>query len=136
MPAHTILRAAVVQLDYQPAASLAYPYLEEPALLNEGEQGIATLPPDLPNAETLQAFRSEVREAYHKAVLHRATSVLKKLNAIGVDIVVFPEYSIPASCLEEIGHAAGSAIVVAASHTVTSDTLGLCNDLFIQRKFM
>src|SRR5919106_3248274 len=99
MSQHTLLRAAVVQLDYQPAASLTYPYLEEPALLNEGEQGIATLPLALPNAETLQTFRSEVREAFTTAALHRATSVLKKLDELAVDIVVFPEFSIPAPCL-------------------------------------
>lgn len=125
-------RLAVVQFDYQPSAYFVYPHIEEPALLAEGEQGITSLHLSVSGVEEkLQAFRREVSKEHEEFIRKRLNRILTELNRLQVDIVVFPEYSIPASCLSEIEESAGDCTVVAASHTVTPETAKLCKNVGI-----
>jgi|GEM_PF-718479 len=121
------IRAAVVQFDYQPTAFLNYSYIQEPALLGEGEQGITSLHLTVPGVEKqIENFREDVAKAYEEFTSERLYCILKRLIEIKVDLVVFPEYSIPANCLSLIDKSAGDIVVIAGSHTVTSRTLDTC----------
>jgi len=113
------IRAAVVQFDYQPSAVLNYPFIEEPALLGEGERGITSLYLPVQGVEKqIKNFREEVAKAYEEFTSERVCNILERLNEMDVNIVVFPEYSIPANCLSAIDESAGKMVVIAASHTV------------------
>jgi len=127
------VRIAVVQFDYQPSALITYPFIEEPVLLGEGEQGITSLHLSVPGVEVRIAdLRHEVAEGYEDFIRQRVCRILDHLNSMSVDVVVFPEYSIPASCLAAINGSAGAYTVVAASHTVTPATVVTCRALGIQ----
>lgn len=129
----TVLRAAIIQFDYQPSVVLSYPLIEEPALLGEGEQGIASLHVSVPGVEQqIAAFRTDVAKAYEEYTISRLQDILGYLNKKSVDIAVFPEYSIPATCLSLIDKATKSFTVVAGSHTVTPSTIEYCRRLSIQ----
>jgi predicted amidohydrolase len=127
------VRVALVQFDYQPSAVLAYPLMEEPVLLAEGEQGITSLHFSIPQVEQqISTLRHDIANEYERFIRQRLCHILKRLNGMSVDIVVFPEYSIPASCLASIEEFAEDYIVVAASHTVTPVTLEICQNLNIE----
>ena len=118
------IRLAFVQIDYQPSAVLAYPHIEEPALLSEGELGITSLYiPVRSIANRVNAFRKRVANAYEENIRRQLSIILEKLNALQTDVVVFPEYAIPASCLGIIDTESVGMSIIAASHTVTSQTL-------------
>jgi len=118
------IRAAIVQFDYQPSALLNYPYIKEPALLGEGEQGITSLHLTVPGVDKqIGSFQDDVAKAHEEFTSERVHSILKRLNEMKVNIVVFPEYSIPANCLSVIDKSAGDMVVIAASHTATFNTI-------------
>ena len=127
------VRAAIVQLDYQPSVVLSYPVIEEPALLAEGEQGIASLHLSVPGVEKqITTLRGQVATGYEDFANSRAREILEYMNKKSVDVVVFPEYSIPATCLPVIEKFAGGCTVIAGSHTVTPSTIGICQQLNIK----
>jgi hypothetical protein len=126
------IRVALVQLDYQPSVILANPAIEEPSMVAEGE-GITSLRlSDQQFAEQIDAMRSEIAKKYESFMRQRVKQILELLNNRSVDLVVFPEYSIPANCLLEINKYAGNYTVVAASHTVTPETIDICKKLNIE----
>lgn len=117
------VRVASIQLDFQPSASLDYPYIEEPALLADGEQGLTSLPPSLPQFGNINLLRQEIAREHEAFVQDRLIVLLHELEKFQVDVAVFPEYCIPASALIALKKIAPSYCVVAASHTVTRNTL-------------
>lgn len=126
------IRAAVVQFDYQPSVLLNYPYIKEPAVLGEGGQGITSLHIAAPGIDNqIKSFQEDVAKAFEEFTIERVRSILEHLNEMKVNLVVFPEYSIPANCLSAIDTSAGDMVVIAASHTTTSSTLEVCNHLGI-----
>lgn len=59
------VRVALVQFDYQPSAVLAYPLMEEPVLLAEGEQGITSLHFSIPQVEQqISTLRHDIANEY------------------------------------------------------------------------
>jgi predicted amidohydrolase len=127
-----IARVAAVQLDYQPAVSLAHSYYDEPALLEDGEEGVTSLHLSVPELrERLTALRSRTSDAYVSYSRDRVEVVLKMLRKHDVEVVVFPEYCVPWQCLDTIREHAGEMVVVAASHTATADSMQTYQDLGI-----
>jgi hypothetical protein len=101
--------------------------MEEPALLDEGEQGITSLHLSVSGIEErIATLRRDVAKEHEAFVRRRVSHILEQLDHLSVDVVVFPEYSIPASCLAAVYESAGNCTVVAGSHTVTSDTVNIC----------
>lgn len=130
--ATTFARVALVQFDYQPSALLVYPHIEEPTQLAEGEQGITSLHLSVTGVESqILSLRRDIAKEHEEFIRRRVCRILDRLNELSVDVVIFPEYSIPASCLSLIGES-GEGCVVAASHTVTPDTVGICRNLGIE----
>lgn len=124
---------ACVQLDFQPCIVQFIPFLEEPSLLEEGEQGITSLHPTSPELnDRFNALRQQIAEAHIAFMKQRIAPILRKMDEQQVDIVIFPEYSIPASCLSEIQKYAGNCSVIAGSHTVTTKTIPECVPLGLQ----
>jgi predicted amidohydrolase len=114
-------RVAVVQLDCHPAAvlpGLSEP-LEDPLFGGQGE----TLP--TPDAvadllvEPIRALRTRVREAYCAQLLQKVTAILEACRGWGVQLVLFPEYSIPWQILDGVAATSGEMVVVAGTHAVT-----------------
>ena len=90
--AESLTRIAIVQFDYQPCAYLAYPHLEEPALLAEGELGITSLHLSVKGTEEkLHAFRREVANEYETFIGNRVRHILEELDRFLVNVVVFPQ---------------------------------------------
>jgi len=126
------VRVAIVQFDYHPSAVLYYPLIEEPALLAEGEQGITSSHLTLPGFENrFIELRREVSGAYETFVCERVCNIIKSLDKLNVQLVVFPEYSIPVNCLSAIDKIANNLVVIAASHTVTPASIKLVKKLGI-----
>jgi predicted amidohydrolase len=127
------VRIALVQFDYPPSAVLPYSFMEEPAQLGDNERGIAAPFPFTVSKieQQITTLRHKVAEKYEGFIRKRVGHILKRLNDMSVDVVVFPEYSIPASCLSTIDEFAGDCTVVAASHAVTSETVDICQKLNI-----
>jgi hypothetical protein len=111
-PTTTRHRVAVIQIDYQPAAVLSYPMIEEPALLAEGEPGITTL--QLSTAalqDRLRNLRQKVAGEHEQFVNTRLPAVLSRLDALAVDIAGFPECSIPDICLQAVANTASTTVL-------------------------
>lgn len=110
---------AVVQLHYHPAFKDAP---EDPLFSLEGH-GSSLLPSGMDAApEEIQHryknLRRRVRRLYTEQLWLRVEAILKACIARGVQLVVFPEYAIPAELLERLSKAAGDCVVIAGSHFV------------------
>jgi predicted amidohydrolase len=70
-------------------------------------------------AEPIRALRTRVREAYCGQLLRKVTAILDACRGWGVQLVVFPEYSIPWQILDGVAAASGEIVVVAGTHAVT-----------------
>jgi len=123
------VRVAAIQIDFQPSASLNFPYIEEPVVLADGEPGLASLPASLPQSDKLLSLRQEIAREHEAFTQDRLLILLRELDRLAVDIAVFPEYCVPASALVTITKIAPRLCVVAASHTVTHSTLGVYRDV-------
>ncbi|HEX2691681.1 MAG TPA: hypothetical protein VHN14_33960 [Kofleriaceae bacterium] len=114
-------RVAVVQLDGHPAAVLPgwSDPLEDPLFGGKDE----TLPTPGAVAEELvqpiRALRRRVREAYCAQLLRKVTAILEACRGWGVQLVVFPEYSIPWQILDGVAARSGQMVVVAGTHAAT-----------------
>lgn len=111
-----VLRVAVVQIDYHPAyrRKLGVSCLEEPLGADEDLQLNPTnVPP-----EELPGLRERIAASYEKQLLLRVRPILDWCQGHGVQLVVFPEYAIPAAILPALAEAAGQVVVVAGSHLV------------------
>lgn len=109
------LRAAVVQLGFHPAFTprRGRSMIEDP----RGDTTLpVSLPPDLQGS--LDGLRRRIAEAYEEQLRLRVRAVLQWCSSWGVEVVVFPEYSIPHRVIEAIIQGSGSMVVVAGSHFV------------------
>lgn len=122
LPSYT--RVAVVQIDYHPAvllnrrSPLGDPIEDaedDPLLPSKGY-----VPASL--HEEFTGLRTRIRHAYTGQLLSKLKAILKACQEWQVQLVVFPEYSIPPELLGEVASAAGSMIVVAGSHMVEPGT--------------
>lgn len=118
-----IVRVAVVQLSYHPAFTVeGRSLLSEPFGSSVGE---ALLPlgvsPDLQQA--LSGLRERIRDAYLEQLKLKVKAILRWCSERAVELVVFPEYSLPAALLQDVADTAGSMVVLAGSHFVDRDSL-------------
>ena len=102
-------RVAVVQLDCHPAAVLpgSRDPLEDP--LFEGDDETLPTPGAVAEAlaEPVRALRTRVRKAYCGQLLSKVAAILEACRGWGVQMVVFPEYSIPWQILDGVAAASG-----------------------------
>lgn len=123
------IRAAVVQLDFQLTACVPSPLIAEPIVLLPPLKGIAPLRICEPWQSRLETLKREITVENEAFIRRRASKVLAHLDRMDVDLVVFPEYSIPASALAAIEETAGRCAVIAGSHSVTEESIGVLNGL-------
>jgi predicted amidohydrolase/tetratricopeptide (TPR) repeat protein len=109
------LRAAVVQLGFHPAftPSRARSLIEDPL-------GAATLPVGVgPDALTsANDLRGRVAAVYEEQLRLKVVAILEWCAEWNVDVVVFPEYSLPPNVLPDVARVGGAMVVVAGSHLV------------------
>ncbi|AEI66327.1 hypothetical protein [Corallococcus macrosporus] len=120
-PAHhnRLVRVAVVQLDYHPAFK---DVLYEP-LPNAAQGSTSLLPEGMVAAPgsvqtRYRELRHRIRQAYIDQLRRRITAILHACKTWQVQVVVFPEYSIPPEILAPIAREAGEILIVAGSHYV------------------
>lgn len=117
-------RVAVVQLDAHLAFSdlLGEP-LRDSHLIREL---IALLPPESRLLDELELLQQRVAQAYERGLLTRLTAILRFCGNHSVDLVVFPEYSVPGTALPALQALAAEhgCTIVAGSHHVTASLLG------------
>jgi tetratricopeptide (TPR) repeat protein/predicted amidohydrolase len=117
---------AVVQLDYHPAAIYdGRAIIEDP--LGDLRETLA-VPEDSSSAllERRSTLRQRIREAYVDSLVVKLRAILRACAGWGVEVLVFPEYSIPWQALERVAAETAVApgmIVVAGTHAVSRDAL-------------
>lgn len=136
-----MIRIAAVQIDSLTAAyEGSVDYLKEPISFLKGMKkcgkyrgncGASRLAFGYDDINTrLQLFLSrEIKDAYTDFLLSKLFKIIDYCNEQGANLIVFPEYSVPASCLgalrervDEISAARGHPlVVVAGSHTVITE---------------
>ena len=123
-PIRRFTRVAVVQMAYHPATLLGRrsPLEDPPFELGKTdslmpESGV--VPRELESR--LRDLRRRIREAYDDQILKRVQAILTTCRTWNVEIVVFPEYSIPWEILGGIVDSAGPMVVVAGTHSVERD---------------
>jgi len=121
-----IIRVAAVQMDFNLAANLGINYLEEPANLKEGEKGITSLRlSEQKLMNHLKRFRQNISENYSRMLNRKLEHILRLCAEKKVDLLVFPEYSIPASCLEILKSYSKKGIsIIGGSHSVLNANQG------------
>lgn len=125
-------RIALVQLDYNPAYKYKIDYLCEPLGIEvANDAAVTTL--SLTDRSMEMIVRSEIaqaRESYVTHIKNKVTKILESLSGAGVDLVVFPEYSIPAEIVKDLMPFAAAFSLVLPSHTATTVTLKQLSELF------
>ena len=120
------VRVAVVQMDFHPAVPVPKPSALDDPLFDPKREGSSLLP-DSGDAsrvvEPLKRLRRRVRGAYLDQLRRKVEAILDACRSWDVQIVVFPEYSIPPALLEPIAKRAGDMVVVAGTHYVDQETL-------------
>ncbi|MBK9262628.1 MAG: hypothetical protein IPM54_22840 [Polyangiaceae bacterium] len=123
-------RVAVVQLAYLPAAlrdrtrSALYDPLfdiEHPAIDSTLPTNTGTAPDAI--AQEHKSLRARIREQYTQNLWQRVKAILDACRRFFVELVVFPEYSIPSELLEQIAQYAPDVVVVAGTHAVEATAL-------------
>jgi len=69
--------------------------------------------------QPIRALRTRVRETYCAQLLRKVTAILEACRGWDVQLVVFPEYSIPWQILDGVEATGGEMVVVAGTHSVT-----------------
>lgn len=115
-PVSSVLRVAVVQLDYHPAYrnALGVSCLEEPM----GADPHLQLSPDGVPPRELGDLRTRISREYAAQLARKVEAILRWCQAQRVRLVVFPEYAIPAELLPQLAAAVENMTVVAGSHLV------------------
>ncbi|MBI4954099.1 MAG: hypothetical protein HY908_18895 [Myxococcales bacterium] len=120
-------RVAVVQLDYLPAVPGA---LDNPLFDLASTGGLeppgGLVPPAL--RERFTGLQERLRAAYIAALETRLTGILAGLRALEVQVVLFPEYAVPAELLPSLARHAGDMVVVAGTHFVDQGALDAQTD--------
>lgn len=129
------VRLAVVQIHAHAAfASKSANYLDEPCLLSEDEVGLYSLSGE----PKINVVKRCVRRFYLENLQARIDAILKYCGAQKVDLVVFPEYSIPAELLPLCAEISKSLkmVIVAGSHTIlnTPESQQTYRDLGLDQK--
>lgn len=114
------IRAAAVQLDYQPAyLGRSFSYLREPAVFQETENGLGSLV----GFQEISVERARIRRIWIDHMRAKLEAILYFCAVREADLVVFPEYSIPLEllpvCLDSSNKR--NMVIVAGSHTVAAD---------------
>ncbi|AUX27179.1 hypothetical protein SOCEGT47_077600 [Sorangium cellulosum] len=122
------VRVGVVQLAYHPVVPIPRPSALEDPLGDPSREVSSLLPVGESSAplhlqRLLKELRRRIREAYLAQTKRKVEAILDACRAWSVQILVFPEYSIPPALLENIAKAAPDTVVVAGTHFVDDDTL-------------
>ncbi|WP_441288765.1 hypothetical protein ACSRUE_43795 [Sorangium sp. KYC3313] len=122
------VRVGVVQLAYHPAVPVPRPSALDDPLWELGREISSLLPEGQDSAplllkDPLKQLRRRIREAYLAQTKRKVEAILEACRAWSVQILVFPEYSIPPALLESIARTAPDTVVVAGTHFVDDDTL-------------
>jgi translation initiation factor 2B subunit (eIF-2B alpha/beta/delta family) len=133
---------AVAQMDYVPAFSDAgRDFLAEPDFQPFTPPTAATLfdfllrmrkdsgPEAEQVADAIVSWKAELRSAYEAYIGRKVAAVLDLAREIGVDVLVFPEYSIPCDVLPLIPTLLPDATVIAGTHTIEESCRGRCGSL-------
>ena len=111
------VRLAIVQIHAHAAfAGRSGCYLDEPCLLQEGEAGLYSL-----SGETkISILKGNLRRFYLKNLKAKIDTILNYCGTRKVDLVVFPEYSIPVQLLPLCAEMSKrlNIVIVAGSHTI------------------
>lgn len=139
------LRVAAVQLDFQPAYNRAgVDLLPEPlAMLPES----ATCPKLFELEErlrrigggvaedalkTLEHWRIKLRDSYLHWFDKKLAAILRAATKERVDLLLFPEYSIPCEQLSKLRAGFRRGTLIAGTHTITAGCLDRCKRLGIK----
>lgn len=128
-------RLAVVQIHAHAAfASKSADYLDEPCLLSEGEVGLYSLSGE----PRMNVIKRCVRRFYLANLQAKIDVILKYCGAQEVDLVAFPEYSIPAELLPLCAEMSKNLqmVIIAGSHTIlnTPESQQTYRDLGLHQK--
>ena len=121
-PASPYKKVAVVQLAYYPAGLFQRRSPREDPLFDPKRPVDSLLPSHGPGTSVLRdelgSLRQRIREAHDAQLLLKVQALLEACKAWEVELIVFPEYSLPWNLLEAVASAAGDMVVVAGTHTV------------------
>ncbi len=122
------IKVAVVQMDFNPSAHISsVNYLKEPVKPSFGNSNISisTLSLILSNDanEKLKTFNNKTKNDYIKLLEKKLEEIIKFCSMHKVDLIVFPEYSIPAEILPKIKKNSKEKRIniVAGSHAVLKE---------------
>jgi predicted amidohydrolase len=127
-PVRRYTRVAVVQLAYHPAAVVQRRSPQEDPLFEFSKPDQPPKPDSLLPASgdvparfksRLDQLRRRIRETYNEQLLDRIKALLSACRTWQVQLVVFPEYSIPWEILGGVADAAADMVVIAGTHAVT-----------------
>ena len=121
VPERYYTRVAVVQLDVQPALLLRRVSPLEDPLYKVGRP--SSLVPENEQisdgwAERIKELEKRIRAAYVGQLRGKVLAVLEACRGWGVQLVVFPEYSIPGELLTDMASMSDDLIIVAGTHAV------------------
>lgn len=116
-------RLAVAQIDVNPAFSLGgHDLLQEPWPLQLDKLALheVSVRPDK-NPERFRSCKASIASAYSATLAKRVTAIVDWCAALGVQLLAFPEYSIPAALLPQLHRLAlrSNITIVAGTHHVT-----------------
>jgi predicted amidohydrolase len=110
------VRVAGVQLAFHPAARFGLRSPLEDPLYPDRPDVLEFVPEDAWGRR--KELRARVRQAYEVQLAAKLRAIVATLRSWDVQVVVFPEYSVPWGCLPALAEAAGSMVVVAGTHGV------------------
>lgn len=112
------LRGAIVQFDFQPAfySRSGATSLEEPVLLKQNKSGLSN--PEFFSLTQVKKLRETIREEYLKYIKKIVREIIVFCLKKDVQLLVFPEYSVPIEVLPIISQEAMHLTVIAGTHSV------------------
>ncbi len=119
-----MIKIVAVQMLFKPAViEKDVDYLAEPGIydVKKGES-LSSLRKKI-SGYNVEAFVNEIREEYIRYINIKIESIVSRISSLGdVDIILFPEYSIPYQCLPDVAEYAKKykVTIVAGTHMVTS----------------
>lgn len=117
---NSTLRVAIAQIN----SPLTYcctsgSYLENPVIYKKGETSLI----ELPSIDIVRKLRSEIQNYNLSNTQKKLIAILKFCKVNAIDLVVFPEYSIPVQLLEICYRYSKEtqSVVIAGSHSVVNN---------------
>jgi predicted amidohydrolase len=122
------VRVGVVQLAYHPVVPVPSPSALEDPFGDPSREVSSLLPAGESSAplhlqRPLKELRRRIRGAYLAQTKRKVEAILDACRKWSVQILVFPEYSIPPALLDTIARTAPDTVIVAGTHFVDDDTL-------------